>query len=312
MHQHLAHFLVDTTYSQCRDLNELVSCARRVYQQWLLDRGVGPDQGSPYATDYSPLHPNISPPPGRPSSATHQPPLATPHTTLHSSTTSPPDLTISPWSPTTTIARSSGGGSRWGEFGSVSKGGGLASPPVRRTPACVTSKYSRVQVWQQVQGLLAGLDNFLGAAVKPEFDADPSGADKQLLQTLSKSNRYLLLAAFICSHNPDKTDQRILGPGVRQSIRQKKGELRKEVRETVRQFSLQRLMDVYAGISDKSPAQVQDTIAGQLLHLQPWDFVHQTQSDPPRYKCMLSRSLSCTIASSLKLNLNNYLMTTKG
>eukprot|EP00667_Euglena_gracilis_P000118 EG_transcript_118 len=182
-----------------------------------------------------------------------------------------------------------------------------------KLPPAVQQEYTAAQVWDELEPYFKKVgDAFATFTKTPPTTTALEQAHQELVQTLSKANRLLLVAAFVSSHNPDASDHaKLSAQGERQSLREKKAELNRVYNEAVHTFTLDRLADNYVLISGTPAAQVREELHGQLLHLEPYHFITQLGHDPPRYRCLISRKLAADFGKSVNINLDNLLVTTK-
>ena len=129
-------------------------------------------------------------------------------------------------------------------------------------------------------------------------------------------SKYLLIAAYLASHNPAKTDRQFFCKTTakkmskRAKVAAKTGVKTSSQLKGPHQFVLDRLMAIFYSIVDeKVPASA--VILSQLSSLVTLRFLSQVsandQLDSPKYKCLVSLDLVKAIARQLEFDLGHYL-----
>lgn len=129
-------------------------------------------------------------------------------------------------------------------------------------------------------------------------------------------SKYLLIAAFLASNNPAKSDRQLFCKTTQKKMSRRTKIAAKTNPKTNSQlkgphpFLLDRLMAIFYSIVDeKVPASA--IILSQLSSLVTLRFISQVSSgdqiDSPRYKCLVSLDFIKAIARQLEFELGHYL-----
>lgn len=172
---------------------------------------------------------------------------------------------------------------------------------------CLHNVYLREVTRSQSEQLQQGSEQFAQCN---------SGVSGRAYVELPVYSKYLVIAAYIASYNPVKSDKRFFSKNAGKiskrahAAKQKKGEKTSQHMLGPKQFPLDRLMAIFYTIAD---VQVQPSvnIFSQLTSLVTLGLLSQTgSSDPlesPKYKCLVSLDFVKSISRSVNFDIMHYL-----
>jgi len=211
-------------------------------------------------------------------------------------------------SPPALVPSPAGSSSTAGNAGSPHPGQEAFRTPVQVTPIRTVPQCTRQWVHSKIHPYVRDASQLLGwAETQPVPDAT-----RQLVDSLNEANRYLVVAMFVCTHNPEAVDAKMVGNGTKQmSGREKRGEANKELPTRHIMWPIERLIGVYSLIRQYPIARAREEVFGQMLSLKDHGFYVKVGSDPPRYRCIASREVAASISASLEIPLSSMLHATK-
>uniref|UniRef100_A0A665VQT3 Origin recognition complex subunit 5 n=1 Tax=Echeneis naucrates TaxID=173247 RepID=A0A665VQT3_ECHNA len=160
--------------------------------------------------------------------------------------------------------------------------------------------------WEQMQQMEKEADNCL-------FFPLPKGLSAHTHVELPYYSKFLLIAAYLASYNPARTDKRFFlkhHGKIRKTHFQKKNEKASNHLLGPKPFPLDRLLAIFYSVVDSRVAptasifsQISSLVTLQLLT----QVSHDDQLDAPKYKCAVPLDFICAISRTVNFDIVKYL-----
>jgi origin recognition complex subunit 5 len=172
------------------------------------------------------------------------------------------------------------------------------------------------ELWTLVQPQLTKDFRTLKANIIPAHDPEgcrgkQQGTKNKNIYQLPKFVKYLLLAAYLATHNPATSDRRFF---VKSQLGKKRRKIENQYAEKIHEaqnFSLPRLVAIYSFLSDYHATKDQ-LMMNQLTNLCEMQLLERVDNsnvplEEPKFKCLASFEFIEDIARSMDVEIKKYL-----